>query len=1061
MSADGGPVSRKEQALWLFQRLAPEATVDNLVFAVRTSATLDLARLVAAVGELLRRHPALRTIFPATRGVPVRRVLEADDVRPPVSTLVTTGGRLAETLRALGGPSFDLTTELPLRISLVTLAEGGSVVCLAVHHIAFDGRSAGIVLPELATIYMRQFPPAATTPRTPAPIGWTPSRDSLRYWVDALAGVDPAAQPLRQARPEPPTPTFAGARLDRDLAPGTRLALDTLRSRLRVTDNMVLLAAYLLLLARHGAGPDLVVAVPVDIRGRDDAASVGFGVNTIPLRVTVDLRAGFRQLATQVRERLAAGFAHADVSFESLLGELGLDTAKTWRAPLFRHMFSFLPPATVVPAGPLPDAEWVAVDRGTSRYDLRFVVLRWPDRFELQVEYATEIHDEAVVRALVERFELLLQAAVADPDRPVGELDLWHADEQATVARVNGDGLAWLAGRGPTTPLVPHRIADRAGRTPRRCAFLEDGRVVDHGDLAARAGTVRRELAATGVGSGDIVAVAAPLGADLASAVLAAWSLGAAYLPLDPAEPPERLRARLDTAGARAVVVGGDADAPAVAGTPVVRLPASWPGLTGDALADGLTAVRGDDRAYVIFTSGSTGEPKGVEITHAALANVVDFFGRYLAVTDDDRMLWLTSFGFDISALELFLPLCHGGGAVVAPAEARVRPGLLLDLVARHDVRILQTTPTIWRLVAGQLRDDELAGRQVLCGGEPLSAALADRLLRSGCRLHNVYGPTETTIWSTVAEIHPGQGDPVGIGTPVAATVVDVCDASGRPLPPGLVGELRIGGAGVARGYLGRPDLTAERFRDDAVLGRHYRTGDLATWRSDGTLELLGRADRQVKLRGRRIELGEVEAALERQPGVAAAAVVVRGDPQGDGRLIGYLQPRPAGDESRLRGEVSRHAAAVLPHYLVPADLVVVAALPRTSSGKVDYRALPDVPAGDAAAPAPATDGDPLVGSLLEIWTELLGQPDLDEHSNFFANGGQSLLAAVLTARVGELTGLDVSLSDVLAAPTPHELARLVGQVPDPGRAGDADGSRTSSNLPDATRRTTVAGRPK
>jgi amino acid adenylation domain-containing protein len=1007
-------LNRKEEALWLFQRLAPECAVDNLAFAVSTSAAVDPARLRAAVGELARRHPVLRTVFPARHGRPLRRVLDADTLTLPVADLEVTADRLADALTGLARRPFDLVAQLPFRMARVAVRGGPTVLCLVVHHIAFDARSAGIALPELATIYSELpggagHPVAAEADHRAAP----PSATGLQYWTEALAGIDPQAQPLPRARPEPPAPTFAADRLRRQLGAAGRVALETLRRQSRATDTMVLLAAYLALLARHGAGPDLVVAVPADARGPDAARQVGFHVNTLPLRVPVDLGATFRQLAAEVRARLVAGMAHADVSFESLLGELGLETM-TWRAPLFRHMFNVISASTIVAPGPLPDAAWVTVESRLSRHDLQFLVLRWPGRVAIDAVYSTEIHDEAYVRALLDRFEVLLCAAAADPDRPVGDLDLWHPDDRRLVARVNQQAAA-------QDPPVPHLIADRIRRSPADPALIEvDGRHRDHGWLADRAGVIRRELAELGVRGGDVVALALPRGGDLAAAVLAIWSLGACYVPVDPAHP--RLPAQLDIAGVRTIVT--TADAPPE-GTPTLRLDRLGPAAAADPteLPDALHCIRGADLAYVIFTSGSTGEPKAVEVTHAGLANVVGFFARYLALAPADRVLWSTTFGFDISALELFLPLCHGGGAVVAPDAAQVQPALLLDLVARHDPAVVQATPTIWRLVAGHA-EGQLAGRKVLCGGEPLSAALAERLLATGCRLFNVYGPTETTIWSTATEVHSGQSDPIGVGGPISLTTLQVVDAAGRPVPPGIAGELCIGGAGLARGYRGRPDLTAERFRDDRVLGRHYRTGDLATWRPDGTIELLGRADRQVKLRGRRIELGEVEAALEQHPGVAAAAVVVAGDPQHDGRLVGYLQPnRTAVD----RADVLRHAATVLPRHLIPADLAIVDPLPRNASGKLDYRALPALPTRDSGGAREARPiEDPLVATLVEIWAQLLDRPEIDAQSNFFTSGGHSLLAAVLAARVGERTDTEVSLQDIFTAPTPEELARVV-----------------------------------
>ncbi|WP_246273715.1 non-ribosomal peptide synthetase [Phytohabitans houttuyneae] len=973
---------------------------------MRTSAAIDLTVLAAAVRELMRRYPVLRTTFPARDGVPARHLAPVGD--PPVTGEVVAPDDLPAALAAATRRAFDLTTDLPFRVHRFALTGGGSVLMLVGHHIAVDGQSGGRLVPELCRIYQDLLDggPSGAAPEAEQLREAPPSEGSLAYWTERLSGLDPRQLALGRARPDPDTPSFSGGRMGRDLTDATRTALHALRRQLRVTENMALLAGFYALLARHGAGPDLVVALPVSTRGDAGHAAVGYHVNTLPLRVRVDLGAGFRHLAGQVRDELIAGLAHADTSFESVLSEVRLDGAG-WRAPLFRHMFNFHPPAVVGPAGHLPDAAWHPVDAGLTRHDLHVAVFHRTERLDMQVEYSTEIHDPEYIADLVERYELLLRAAAADPDRPLSTLDLWRPHERALVVPPPPED----------TSALPGALAARLAE-PAAPALVEvDGTVRDRGWLAGRAASIRRHLAAAGVGAGDVVALAAPRGGDLAAAVLAVWSLRAAYQPVDPAQPAARTAAQLDDARARAVVLAtGELPAGAAEGRAVLRLdlvPEAHPS-TQD-LVDGLRASGGDDLAYVIFTSGSTGQPKGVEIAHAALANLVRFFAGHLGLRGHERVLWLTTFGFDISALELLLPLCHAGTAVVAPPEAQTDPRLLLDLVTRHDVAVVQTTPTIWRLVANRL-GDELAGRTVLCGGEPLSATLAARLLRSGCRLFNVYGPTETTIWSTVAEIAPDVTDPVGVGRPIAGTALHILDAHGQPVPPGVVGELCIGGTGVARGYAGRPELTAERFRTSGGV-RLYHTGDLATWRRDGTVELLGRADRQVKLRGRRIELGEVEAALERHPGVTAAAVVVQGDPQGDGRLIGYLQGPAAPDE------VAAHARSVLPYYLVPADLVTLDALPRNPSGKVDYRALPAVVA-TAPASARAETSDPLVAELVDLWTDLLGAPDLGPHSNFFTSGGHSLLAAILVTRIAGQIGREVSLPELFAAPTPAELAR-------------------------------------
>ncbi|MFI5907473.1 amino acid adenylation domain-containing protein [Dactylosporangium sp. NPDC051541] len=977
-------LSRKEEALWLFQRLAPGVAVDNQPLAVRTSAPLDPAALESATAEILRRYPTLRTRFPERAGLPHRETAEPDAATALVTVLTAPAAKLGTVLTELALRPFDLTTELPLRVYGIALDEGGSVICLVSHHIVFDGASGGVVLPGLATAYHRIIhglpleAPAVTTVFEEPP----PTETSRRYWLRRLDGVDPTRLALPSARPEPARPTFAGARFERDLDPAP---VARLRTRLRVTDNMVLLAAYAALLARHGAGPDLVIGVPANRRRPGAPAAVGYHISTLPLRLTVELTRGFADLAAQVRDRLVEALEHADVSFEHLLGDL---PNGSWRSPLFRHMFNFLPPAQNAAPGELPDAEWVTVDLGADRHDVQFVVLPAPGRVALQAVYSTEVHDEDTVRALADRFELLLAAAAADPSQPLAELPLWTEAERRVM---------FTAVSMVPSPPVAGVIAERHEESPDAPALIDpDGTVHTRRSLAGRAAAVRARLVAGGVGRGDVVAVARPRGLDLAAAVLAVWSLGAAYLPIDPGQPAARIADQLARAGAKATVDHVEESTVDPAG-----------------LTAGLRAVEPDDLAYVIFTSGSTGRPKGVEIPHRALANLVRHFADALDVRATDRVLWLTTFGFDISALEVFLPLAHGGGAVVAPDAAQTRPALMLDLVARHDVAVVQATPTIWRLAAGAV-DGELRGRRVLCGGEPLNAALAERLLRSGCRLYNVYGPTETTIWSSCAPIAAGVADPVGIGTPIAGTVLHIIDEHGQDALPGLVGELCIGGTGLARGYTGAPDLTARRFPEDPVRGRLYRTGDLATWRADGTVTLLGRADRQVKLRGRRIEPGEVEAVLERHPRVTAAAVVLAGDPQGDGRLVGYLQGTGADP-----AEVRRFAAEHLPYYLVPADLIVLDALPRNANGKVDHRALPAPPAPDVPEAAP----DATAGPVTALFNEVLGRTDLGPGSNFFTSGGHSLLAAILAARLGDALGREVSLLDVFDAPTPAELA--------------------------------------
>jgi amino acid adenylation domain-containing protein len=460
--------------------------------------------------------------------------------------------------------------------------------------------------------------------------------------------------------------------------------------------------------------------------------------------------------------------------------------------------------------------------------------------------------------------------------------------------------------------------------------------IVTYRELLARAAGVRERLHAAGIGTGDVVGLALDRGLALASAVLGVWSAGSVYLPLDARQPDRRAAFQLHDADVKVVLAAKHVQGGWARERPVLILGdsagpvAQW--------AD-YPAPDPDAAAYIIYTSGSTGRPKGVVVSHRSLVNVVSDFAERLGMNEQRSVLWSTTPAFDISALEWLLPLCSGGQVVVADHAAQTNVRRFLDLVITHDVSVIQATPTAWRLVLTEV-GGELAGRQVLCGGEPLPAELARRLLRTGCRLANVYGPTETTIWSTVADIDAAETDPMPIGRPIANTRVFILDRFGQEVPPGVSGDLCIAGAGVSLGYLNRPELNTERFGEHPLFGRYYRTGDVARLREDGQLETSGRQDRQVKLRGHRIELGEIEAVLHEHPDVSNAVVTVCGNPQTEeGELCAFVEPRMPG-AAGLPGSLQRHAAARLPDYAIPARVAIVDTIPRTSNGKTDYRAL-------------------------------------------------------------------------------------------------------------------------
>jgi amino acid adenylation domain-containing protein len=1036
----------KDEALWLLQRLEPRLGLANIPLVLRVERSPRWWPLQQALDWVAGRHPPLRSCFPAPDGQPLRRVLPPG-TRVPLEVGTTSEATLAADVAACGRAPFDLGRQPPIRTDALLLPDGGAVLVFTVNHIAFDALSSRVFLDELTLAYdsfaVAGRPPDGAPPPPPEPEDEPPvDAATLRWWVDRLAGAHGAAMRLGNARPEPAQPTFGSGLAIRPLSGQAYAGATALRKRLGLTENIVLLAGYCLLLLRHGAGPDLVVSCPVSTRrGRDDQRRIGFYLHTLAVRLRADPAAGFDRLAGEVRDAFLASLEHMEVPFEAVLPQLP-DRQASWRAPLFRHAFNYWLTRQWHGSMGGGGARILDLEFGMARLDMELNISRTDEEVVLKSLFSTDAIDRWQAEAMLERFDTLLCEAAADPGRPIGRLPFWGGRDTAVVAAANRTDRSWPGTEGT----VLGRVVRQAATTPAAVALVDGDEQSTYRDLVGRAAAVAERLGAHAIGPGSLVALPAVRGAATAAAALGTWAAGAAFVPVDPGHPPERIAFQLQDAGVDAVLVPDQArpglPPASLAGRRLVELPT---GTTRSARP--VAAPHPEALAYVIYTSGSTGRPKGVEIRHRALDNVVAHFAERLDAGPETTMLWLASFAFDISLLELLLPLACGGRVVTAGDEAQTKPELLIRLVEDHGVTVVQATPTTWRLLAPQL-GRRLAGVLALSGGEPISPALARRLLDGGVRLLNVYGPTEATIWATAAEIVPPVGHPVDIGRPIANLRVHLLDEAGQPQPPGLPGELCLAGVGLANGYRDRPELTAERFAEVAGLGRLYRTGDLARWRPDGGLDMLGRSDRQVKLRGHRLELAEVEAVLEEHPAVAAAAVVLSGDPTGDeGALLATVQGE---DGDGLAGTLYEHARRLLPPWALPARITVTERLPRTPVGKVDYQAVARA-AGRRHMPATATgaghgngggtlaDGGPdavpgaLLGNLVGLWQELLGDPGLGADANFFLEGGHSLLAARLVGRAEELTGASVPLAAVFDAPTPAELARLLQDA-----AGDA-----------------------
>ncbi|GGY37539.1 amino acid adenylation domain-containing protein [Streptomyces djakartensis] len=1045
---DDLPLSFAQQRLWFLHRLEGPSATYNMPFALRLTGNLDVSALRAALGDVVARHEALRTVYPDAGGTPRQRVLAPADaaVELPVQPVDETG--LAAAIAAAAAHRFDLTAEPPLHAVLFALGPDEHVLLLVLHHIAGDGSSNRPFVRDLSDAYA-----ARRAGRAPS---WAPlavqyadytlwqrrflgaqgDPDSVlsrqvEYWRETLKGL-PAELELRRDRPRPDVAGHRGATVPLRLGADVHARLAGLARAGNASLFMVVQAALGALLTREGAGTDIPIGTPIAGRTEDALDDlVGCFVNTLVMRTDTSGNPSFVDLLGRVREAGLAAHANQDVPFEHLV-EVLKPARSAARHPLFQVMLT------------VHHAEDLAVDLSglhcraeevesqSAKFDLLFRLAErhtadgLPGGLEGGVEYSTDLFDRQTVEDLVTRFERLLDAVTADPDERIWRLDTLAPAECERVLR------AWNDTARPLSPLtLPELFEAQVARTPDAPALAAAGVSLSYAELNARANRLAHALIGRGAGPERVVAVALPRSAELAVALLAVLKSGAAYLPIDTNHPAERIRTVLDDA--RPVCVLDDPDQ--------VRNPGDQPDTDpGDtARATRLTPTH---PAYVLYTSGSTGTPKGVVVPHAAVVNRLLGIQAEYGLEPSDIVLYKAPTAFDASVWEFFWPLTTGARIVVAEPEGHRDPVYLAAVIREHAVTTVHFVPSMLRVF---LDEPAAAGctslRRVLTGGEPLPADLRDRTLNVlDVALHHLYGPTETAIHATswTCEREPATGSdaagrPVPIGRPVTNVRAYVLDAGLGPVPPGTVGEVYLAGVQLARGYLNRRDLTAERFVAcpfGAPGERMYRTGDLALWTADGVLRFVGRADDQVKLRGFRIELGEVEAVLARHETVARAAAVVREDEPGRRRLVAYVVAAPGADprETDLRA----HAAAALPEFMVPAHVAVVAALPLTTSGKLDRRALPEPGPRFVTSKRPARTPEEEV--LRGLFAEFVGVAGAGIDDDFFELGGDSLAAIRLVSRIRDTMGLDLSVRDLFAAPT---VSRLMDRL-DLGVSGDA-----------------------
>ena len=1017
------PLSFAQQRLWILDQLEPGSFAYNLAAALKLHGDLAVGAFGAAIAEIVRRHESLRTVFRTDpEGEPRQVILPAGDRPLPLIDLTALPApeRTAEATRLAAQDAlrpFDLTRGPLLRTTLLRLAGAEHALLLAMHHVVTDGWSIGIFTRELTALY-RAFVAGAPSPLRSLPLqyadfaAWQRQwlqgevlEEQVRYWKRHLTGAPPVLE-MPADRLRPAVQSHRGGRcwLTLPAAFGPLLAAES--RRLEVTPFMALLAAFAALLRRYSGEEDLVVGTPIANRGRRELEElIGFFANTLALRVDAGGDPAFADLARRVREAALGAYAHQDIPFERLVDELQPERNLGY-SPVFQVMF-------VLQNAPPPELELgnltfsaMEVEEGRAQFDLSLALMEFGGEWLARLEYGSDLFDAATAERLLGHYGALLAGALAAPRTQISALPLLSAAERRELLVACNDTAADFPAE-----LTVHELFEAAARrTPEAVAVSVGGvggRRLLYGELDARADRLARRLVGLGVGPDVPVGLCLERTPEMVVAMLAVLKAGGAYVPLDPSYPRERLAVILEDAGAPVLL----ADRASLAALPAHRATVIDPAevVDGDEAA-GLLPRRAlpESLAYVIFTSGSTGRPKGVAVRHRGVVNYLSAMARRPGVEASDVLLALTTLSFDIHVTELLLPLAVGARVELVDRETAADPERLGAVIEAAGVTVMQATPATWTL----LLEGGWAGRpglRVLAGGEALPASLAERLLARVGALWNVYGPTETTVWSTLHPVSPEERR-ISIGRPLANTAVHLLEPSGEPAPVGVAGELCIGGEGLARGYHGRPDLTAERFVPDPfgpAGSRLYRTGDLARRQPGGDLEFLGRIDHQVKVRGFRIELGEIEAALLRLPGVAQATVVAREGAAGERRLIAFLvaEPGAAPAVDALRAGLQER----LPDYMVPAAFVTLDALPLTPSGKVDRRALSRLALDAAllaAAGAAAADGQEYVAPrdetesvLAELWAGLLGRERVGVLDNFFSLGGDSILAIQLVTR--------------------------------------------------------------